>query len=79
MVEVVIHSGPAGGLTSWMEGYVNGVPGGRMSGFNFLWPAKNGTNPRAEKIAIDPIWGGTGGTVVTSFNLQASGMVVSGM
>lgn len=77
MVEVVAHSGPAGSKTSWMDGFLNGAPTGRVSGFDFLWPSLNGTNPRAEKIAISPTWGGTGGVVTTPFNLQVSGLLVT--
>ncbi len=78
MVEVLLHSGPLGSKTSWMEGYFNGVSTGRISGYDLLGPTANGTNPRAEKVAISPTWGGTGGSVTASFNLQVSGVVLSG-
>jgi hypothetical protein len=77
MIEVVAHSG-ASGKTSWVQTYLNGVPAVRASGFDFIWAAANGSNPRIEKLAISPTWGGTGGTVASSFNLQMSGVVVAG-
>ena len=73
MIEVVLVGNTAGGSDGTMDWYLNGVHVGNRTGLKFTTAATSW-----DRIDLDPVWGGAGGTVPVTMTFDTDHVYISG-